>query len=210
MASDSSERFQFSLGCLLKAVAIFGVVIGMFVGAGRLYHRWLYPYGWSHCCDKGLWALLSNYADAHGGAFPAGETTPEASLSLLYPKYADANVLRGKTVPLSNAEAALKSRGRLDQSTCGWHYVEGLTIRDDPGIALFWDKIGLGHNGQRISDGGHSVVFIGGDCQHIPGDRWQTFLHEQEKLLARRTRVPAPLRAGPSQAATQPDPAPRD
>lgn len=205
MASDSSDRFQFSLGCLLKAIAIFGVAIGVLVGGARWYRRWQYPYGWSHCCDKGLWALLREYADAHGGVFPAGETTPEASLSLLYPKYADANVLRGKTVPLSNVEAALKRRGRLDPSTCGWHYVEGLNTRDDPGIALFWDKIGLGHNGQRLSDGGHSVVFIGGDTEHIPGDRWQTFLDEQEKLHARRTRAAAPLKA-----ATQSESTPRD
>ena len=59
-------------------------------------HR--YPYGWSHCCDKNLMLSLRQYAEDHGGAFPAGGDTPEASLSLLYPDYVNANLLRGNPV----------------------------------------------------------------------------------------------------------------
>lgn len=51
---------------------------------GYAWWRHHFPYGYSHCCDIGLSAALHDYAATHGGAFPAGEATPEASLSLLY------------------------------------------------------------------------------------------------------------------------------
>jgi hypothetical protein len=54
-----------------------------------------------------MWALIE-YAHDNGGFFPKGEETPEASLSHLYPKYADANLLRGKSVPLEIVEDILK------------------------------------------------------------------------------------------------------
>jgi hypothetical protein len=186
MSNDSTSRFQFTLRRLFKWVAMFGVALGLLLGAGRLYRGWLYPYGPSHCCDIGLSFCLRDYADSHGGAYPAGEATPEASLSLLYPQLADANLLRGKTVPLALTQAALDKHGRLDPATCGWHYVEGLTTGDDPGLALFWDKIGLGHNGQRLSGGGHKVFFVNGESDYIPADRWQAFLDQQQKLHAAR------------------------
>src|SRR4051812_16953607 len=78
-----------------------------FVAAGWSWQRWTYPYAWSHCCDIQLWFALQGYATDHGGSFPTGGATPEASLSLLYPKYADANLLRGKTVPEKVVQAIL-------------------------------------------------------------------------------------------------------
>jgi hypothetical protein len=97
---------------------------------------------------------LHQYAEDHGGAYPAGEATPEASLSLLYPKYANEYVLQGKTVPLDVVKVTLERGSRLGPDTCGWHYVEGLRLDDDPRLALCWDKVGLGHNGERLPDGG--------------------------------------------------------
>jgi hypothetical protein len=88
-------------------------------------YRWYFPYGQSHCCDIQLWLGLQNYADQHGGRFPAGEKTPEASLSLLFPDHADADLLRGKTVPLETVKTALAASRRLDPASCGWHYDEG-------------------------------------------------------------------------------------
>jgi hypothetical protein len=35
---------------------------------------------------------LDEYARDHNGAYPAGEESPEASLSLLYPEYANAEL----------------------------------------------------------------------------------------------------------------------
>jgi hypothetical protein len=131
---------------------------------------------------------LHHYAEEHEGAYPAGEATPEASLSLLYPKYADANLLRGKTVPLEVVQAILDRGERLGPDTCGWHYVEGLRMDDDHRLALVWDKVGLGHNGERLSAGGHMVIFVGCYVEYVEGSRWQAFLQEQKRLLANRKK----------------------
>ena len=111
----------------------------MTAGGGWFWYRWKFPYGRSHACDKQLLFALRQYAEDQSGMFPAGEATPEASLSLLYPKYADAHVLSGKTVPPEVAQAILDQGERLGPKTCGWHYVEGLTTDDNPRLALVWD-----------------------------------------------------------------------
>jgi hypothetical protein len=146
--------------------------------------KWRYPYGFNHCCDKQIVLGLRQYAETNGGRFPAGEITPEASLSLLYPNLCDAYILRGKTKPLEPAEAILGAGGRLTPETCDWHYVEGLTLDDDGRLAIFWEKIGLGHNGERLPPGAHSVGFVGGYTDVVYD--WPAFLAEQAKLHAAR------------------------
>lgn len=171
-----------------RVAAILLGMAGLLVGGGWLYHQYEYPYGWSHSCDKQLMQALYYYAIEHGGAFPAGEETPEASLSLLYPKYANEYVLQGKTVPLDLVKATLERGDRLDPDTCGWHYVEGLRLDDDLRLALFWDKIGLGHNGERLPKGGRYVYSVNFVCNYIEGSKWGDFLEEQRRLLEERNR----------------------
>ncbi len=132
---------------------------------------------------------LLEYANAHGGCYPTGEASPEASLSLLYREgLSDANLLRGKIVPLNAVEAVLGRGELLGPDTCGWHYVEGLTNKDDSRIAIVWDKVGLGHNGELMRDGSHTVIFLDGTEKRIPERQWQEFLDEQRTLLAARKR----------------------
>ncbi len=171
----------------LIATAIVAVIFGLGFG----YYRYRYPYGWSHNCDKILMFALMEYADKHDGWFPRGEATPEASLSLLYRQDPGlAYTLPGKTVPDSVVVARLESGQLLSPETCGWHYVEGLRKDDDPKLALFWDKVWLGHNGQRRSDGGHEVCFVSGRIDWVPGAQWQQFLAEQERLRGELKRPP--------------------
>ena len=163
----------------------FGAVVAALVVAGLAYHRHRYPYGWSHCCDKVLALALLQYAEEHAGWFPRGEATPEASLSLLYRQDSGlAHNLRGKTIPESVVRARLEAGELLTPQTCGWHYVEGLRKGDDPQLALFWDKAGLGHNGERLYDGGHFVGFVSGMIEYVPGLEWESFLVEQARLRA--------------------------
>jgi hypothetical protein len=180
------KRWQFSLRTLLLFVAVAALP---FAGV-RYYYSWMFPYGWSHCCDKALMFALEEYARDHGGHYPSGKECPEASLSLLYPKYADANLLRGKTVPEAAVRGVLENGKLLGPKTCGWQYVEGLT-QEDRGAALLWDKVGLGHNGQRLSTPGHTVIFIGHDIRFIPESEWATFLEEQKALREDRFSVNA-------------------
>jgi hypothetical protein len=133
-----------------------------------------------------MFALL-DYADRHGGWFPKGEESPEASLSLLQrdaPESVNANLLRGKTVPEDAVQTRLEAGQLLTPETCGWHYVEGLRKDDEPRLALFWDKAGLGHNGERLSGGGHYVCFLGGSIEYVSGDQWESFLADQTRLRA--------------------------
>jgi hypothetical protein len=130
---------------------------------------------------------LLDYADRHDKWFPKGESSPEASLSLLHrenPALVTANVLRGKTVPEAAVRARLEAGELLTPETCGWHYAEGLRRTDDPGLALFWDKAGPSRTDALVSLGGHFVFFLGGIIEYVPADRWQKFLIEQERLRA--------------------------
>jgi hypothetical protein len=114
---------------------------------------------------------------------------------LLYPKYLDAKILRGKTFPEGPAAKLLASGKPLTPETCGWHYVDGLTMPQGSvwrNVAIFWDKVGLGHNSERLPDGGHTVCFMGGDSRVINQADWRRFLADQEKAVAaiRRGEVP--------------------
>jgi hypothetical protein len=164
------------------------VVIAIGVTVEQAWYRYTFPYGWSHCCDIQLGFALRQYAEDHGGHFPSGGDCPEASLSLLYSNYVDANLLRGKTVPLQTVEGALATNGKLGPVTCGWHYVEGITLSDDPRIAIVWDKVGLGHNGERVRNGGHAIIRADGMRDFVSGADWPKFLQEQRELLAHRTQ----------------------
>jgi hypothetical protein len=161
-----------------------------------------YPYGWSHCCDKILMNALHQYAERHDGWFPKGEESAEASLSLLHrddPESVDADLLRGKTVDESLVQARLAAGQLLTPNTCGWHYVPGLRKGDNRRLALFWDKVGLGHNGERLPEGGHWVCFVGMEIEYIPGTQWADFLSEQERLRSELRRMD--VKAEPSDAA---------
>ena len=164
-----------------KILLSIAIVVTVIIGAGYGCWRYTFPYGWSHSCDKQVMFALHCYADAHGGWYPRGEESPEASLSLLYPDLG-AEPLRGKTVPSNVVDERLKQGLRLTPETCGWHYVEGLRSDDDSNLALFWDKIGLGHNGERLPKGDHTVFFVNGIHEYISGDEWEAFIADQEKL----------------------------
>jgi len=162
------------------------------IAGGYALYRYQYPYGYNHCCDIIIYQALVDYADKHGGAFPAGEATPEASLSLLHSGSVlmgdSAYYLAGKTRSEARAKAILDSGRLLGPDTCGWNYVEGLRIDSNPDLALFWDKEGLGHVSERLRGGGHIVRFVGGRIEHIPASRWNAFIQQQRELRAEEKR----------------------
>ncbi len=172
----------------LKLFLLTTAIVVPAVVAAYGYYQKNYPYGWTHSCDKQLYFALVNYADAHDGEFPTGETTPEACLSLLHrePYFCNAQLLSGKNVETEVAEQILSKGELLGPDTCGWHYVPGLSLSNDPRLALFWDKPGLGHNGQRLYGGGHIVWFVTGDHRHISAAEWDSFAAEQKALREKR------------------------
>jgi hypothetical protein len=177
------RRWKYLLWALFIVIFIVVVLYASIPSIRDWYIKTHYPYGWSHCCDKALMIALVQYAEANNGEYPAGESCSEASLSLLYPKYLDANTLRGKIVPMEIVEKQLQQDKKLGPDSCGWHYVEGLTRKDDPRLALVWDKVGLGHNGEILSGGGHYVIFVDTQMRYIDGNHWNDFEDLQERLL---------------------------
>ena len=170
-------RIAFIIVCVIAAAA----------ASLSAYYKSKFPYGSSHCCIIGMMSALEQYAQENGGRYPVGGATPEASLSLLYrSNYIDAYTLRGMTVPEKTVRSILQAGGTLGAESCGWHYVPGLTRADDPGLALLWCKMPLGHNGERTKDGGRQVVFIGKGIEWISGSQWPVFLSEQKALLEHR------------------------
>ena len=112
--------------------------------------------------------------------------TPEASISLVHSLDQFGNeyayILRRRDVSEDVVRQMLQRGQLLDSETCGWNYVEGLRKDSNPKLALFWDKEGLGHNGERLSDGGHIVTFVSGSREHVPAARWDAFLAQQRRL----------------------------
>jgi hypothetical protein len=160
------------------------VAVGL---CGIAYYKGKYPYGESHCCIIGMSMALENFSRDNGGFYPAGQSSPEASLSLLYrSNYIDAATLRGMIIPEKTVQQILESGGLLGPDSSGWHYTPGLTRADNPELALLWCKEGLNHFGQR-TDGGRQVVFIGNDIRWIKGGEWHEFVRKQDELLKHRS-----------------------
>ncbi len=168
------------------AVVLVVVLFGSAYGLSRSLRHYYYPFGCYHRCDKQLWFALQEYAQQHGGKFPYGQASPEASLSLLGPKYG--YLLRRRDVPLDVVQQMLDSGELLGPETCGYNYTEGLCLDSNPKLALFWDKEGLSEMGRRFSTGGHIVAFVGADWQHIPDAIFGDFLDQQQRLLADENR----------------------
>jgi len=172
---------------LAIGAALFGL-LAVLAGGGFAYYKWKFPFGNSHCCIIGMMSALEEYADSDNGRFPVGETSPEASLSLLYRDgLIEPYTLRGMTVSEIPVRRILEEGKLLGPDNCGWNYVQGLTQADDPRIAMLWCKHPLGHNSERTKDGGRQVVYVGGNIEWVSGNEWSAFLVKQEQLLSRRT-----------------------
>lgn len=180
-------------------IGIAVLVIGILFLAAYGFYRHHFPFGMYHRCDKQLWFALIEYAEAHEGKFPSGEATPEASLSLIGKEHAYLLVRRGAS---SEVIYEMLARGELlDPETCGWNYVERLSLDSNPNLALFWDKEGLDEMGRRVPEGGHFVSYVGRPYEYIPASEWGGFLAEQRRLLAAEKReVPGEGLAQPADA----------
>lgn len=176
-----------------KVLSTALIVLGVAFVSGFAYYRWKFPHGWSHCCIQIVASSLREYADDHEGKFPAGESSGEASLSLLYrEQLLDAYTLRGMTVPEKRVRAILDNGGLLGPTTCGWNYVPGLTKADNPELAILWCKEALGHNGDRNSRNGRTVG---------PGGQWDRSTTFNKCSLAAEFSFPLSTAAVPADEA---------
>jgi hypothetical protein len=166
-----------------KMIFAFAVIVSIIAAIYGLY-CYLYPYGRDHRCNTLLFLELCEYADKHGGTFPAGEATPEASLSLIRTVEPRCGyLLRRRDVSKEFVDDKLQRGELLGPETCGWNYVEGLRRNSNPELALFWDKEGLNEMGGRLQGGGHWVTFVCGETKTIAESEWDDFMANQKKLL---------------------------
>jgi len=171
-------------------VSIVAACLVLLLLSGWALLQWRYPYGRSHCCIKSMFLALELYAQEHGGIFPAGQASPEASLSLLHSEgLLDADILRGKTVKEERVREAFAAASPLGPETCGWQYVEGLSQADDARIAILWSKGELGHYGEHFLHPAREVLLLGGGTKWITHPKWDGFQQEQEQLLKKRKSV---------------------
>jgi len=137
-----------------------------------------------------MFLALELYAQEHDGLFPAGQGSPEASLSLLYKEgLMDADILRGMSAKEQTVRSTLAAGSLLGPETCGWQYVEGLRQADDDRIAILWGKAELGHYGTRFRRSGREVLLLGGSTKWVRHHQWVAFQLEQELLLKNRKSV---------------------
>lgn len=162
-----------------------GRIAYVVIGAASIglwaYYRSVFPYSSLHKCNRCLAMTLGVYAEDHGGKFP-NAVGSAASLSLLYGVGADPSLLAGKGISDEDAERCFQENGKLTEEFCNWHYVPGLTLASDPGLALFWEKTGLMHNGQRGKEPAYEVCLVDGSAISVRKSQWPAFLAKQKEL----------------------------
>jgi hypothetical protein len=105
--------------------ALVAAVILSLLGA-YTYTKWKYPYGRTHCCLKHFSLAFRIYASDREGRFPAGESTPEASLSLLHKgDLLSSSILAGMTASRKKAMEVLDRGELLGPDTCSWLMSKG-------------------------------------------------------------------------------------
>jgi hypothetical protein len=171
------KRRKLLLGSLL--------VMALFIARGYGWYRYQYPYGAPHRCNIGIYIFLMEYTHDHDGNFPQGEDSATA-LSKLVTEYqvpeSAWGQLVGKAFTDEQALECVRKHGRLTEEFCSWHLVQSLRSDSGPGLALFWDKTGLSHNGHRTDPPNYEVSFLDGSRRSIPASKWPDFLKRQEEL----------------------------
>ena len=177
MESEPRVRRRWrKIGVILSLVAL------PLVTGGYGLHRYYFPYGGRHCCNKVIWASMYGYAEEHDGRFPdAGGSA--SSLALLADEQLPWDQIVGKGGSAEAAEKHFRAHGTLPDEYSTWHYVPGLTTDSAPGLALFWDETGLSHAGMRQKPVRYEVSFADGRSCLIDEAEWPSFLEQQRKLL---------------------------
>ena len=182
---EGFERTRSPFARNMLYLGLIGLAVCFTLLGLKVYREWLRFEFARHSTGSRwlLWQALSSYAIDHNGCFPAGRGTPDACLCLLYPTYANADLLRGPKISASYAQSILDS-GDPWLGYGRWEYVPGLTANDDPRLALAWEKEPSGPDGAR------TVVSVGNVVlDAIPASEWPAFLAEQQRLLSQRDEL---------------------
>ncbi len=133
---------------------------------------------------------LVTYAHDHNGWFPSNTNGYGDALLMLTPDLAAPYCLTGPGYSTAAYDQALASGGHLDERRCGRVYVQGLSLTNDPRIAILFDKVAAPpdhcHFPRRLWHGfSRDVAFVDGDWRSVPVEKWPKFVREQVELLVR-------------------------
>jgi hypothetical protein len=144
---------------------------------------------WQHAhCIKCAGMELDRYAEQNGGKFPSHPNGYGDALLLL-----DENCYYTLTGPGYDAAPfhEAKKQGRhLSEEECGRVYIQGLTRKSNPEIALLFDKLPTPggdhcHFPARLTARlGREVWFVGGNSTFVEESAWPAFASRQVELLA--------------------------
>ena len=164
-----------------NTIIIIAIIAVAFLVGAQL---WLYPFGNRRCALMCMYSPLSTFAYDHGGRFPCSKNGAFDALSQLYPEYTPCpEVLAGISGNRKALAECIKLGKAFSEIECGWVYFQGMSVTDNPKIAILWDRIGgVSGDGRRDLKGRHPVLFIDGDIQLVKKEQWDLFVKQQQEL----------------------------
>jgi hypothetical protein len=158
MSAEQPKRTRALVLLVLAVVAILGSLC--ILAARFVAEKNAADGAWQATRD--LKAALDGYAREHGGPYPDGDH-------------------------FRTLTASPSRRGAVPAAAGGWHYVEGLTLDDDPDLALAWSE--KSYTAGELHRARY-VILLGKEFgpHAVPDTEWPAFLKRQQELLARRAR----------------------
>jgi hypothetical protein len=158
-------------------------------------------------CMKAVGLAFWMYAADCDGHFPSHADGYGDALLILARSYGSyLPHLTGPGYGLEAFREALTSGGDVDEVRCGRVYIQGLTARNDPQLALLFDKaVSPGDHrhllARLVARPGREVWLIGEGLTFIPQGDWPEFARRQVELL-----VAAGFRRGEAEQLYRPEP----
>lgn len=149
-----------------------------------VWFRWKYPFGPKDCRMPCMMSALLEYARSNDGWFPRSDGTNNTdALRQLVPTFLDARELAGISGDDEAVEVRIRMGERIDESVSSLVYWPGFRRDDSQELAIIWDTTsGVNGIGHRSSFGSHAVGFVGGIYRQVSGEKWNSFLVEQQIL----------------------------
>ncbi len=168
--------------CLLLVLVLLIVLVVVYVRT----HPLVFMDTHAHCI-KFAGLNLEKYASEHDGQFPSHPKGYGNALLLLDELYFHA--LTGPGYNASPLREAKRTGNELPESECGRVYIQGLTRRSNPEIALLFDKLptpGGDHCPLPVrlwASLGREVWFVGTGHIFVLESEWPEFSRNQVELL---------------------------
>jgi hypothetical protein len=167
-----------------KLSAIMGIIVILIAG-----WFWLRPERHQHCIKSATFILLE-YAGNHGGTYPKSDRGWGDALLSLGSGTTDTEWVRyfvGVDDDGAHLIRALKTGEDVIEENCTRIYIQGLTEKSQPGIAILFDresvKGGDHFRGLPGQDLLREVITINGVHRMIKDADWPAFVAQQRELL---------------------------